>query len=159
MNRSINTFAVALFAFATMLTTYPSAEASDLEQGFQNPPNAAKPWVFWFWMNGNISREGITQDLESMKRVGIGGMLWMEVSGPWWAPQGPIEPGSKRWHEAMQWAISEADRLGMAFALSVDFGHGSPTGRYAFTTARHYEKKSPLMPSGLLGPVVLQATE
>ena len=114
----------AIFALATV-ATYPSAEGSDLENGFRNPPNAAKPWVFWFWMNGNISREGITQDLESMKRVGIGGVLWMEVSGPWWAPQGPIEAGSKRWQEAMQWAISEADRLGMAFALSVDFGYGS----------------------------------
>ena len=97
----------------------------ELEQSFRNPPDTTKPWVFWFWMNGNISREGITKDLESMKRVGIGGVLWMEVSGPWWAPQGPIEAGSQQWHEAMQWAISEADRLGMAFALSVDFGYGS----------------------------------
>jgi len=46
-------------------------------------------------MNGNISRDGITKDLESMKRVGIGGVLWMEVSGPWWAPQGPIENQEK----------------------------------------------------------------
>ena len=102
-----------------------SACAGELEDGFRNPPDAAKPWVFWFWINGNISREGITKDLEAMKRVGIGGVLWMEVSGPWWAPQGPIEAGSKQWHEAMQWAISEADRLGMAFDLSVDFGYGS----------------------------------
>lgn len=107
------------------VTTYSSAQASDLENGFRNPPSVVKPWVFWFWMNGNISREGITQDLESMKRVGIGGVLWMEVSGPWWAPQGPIEAGSAEWHEAMQWAICEADRLGIAFALSVDFGYGS----------------------------------
>ena len=103
-----------------------SGESSDsLREFFVEPPQEAKPWVFWFWMNGNISREGITKDLESMKRVGIGGVLWMEVSGPTWAPQGPIEAGSKEWHEAMQWAISEAARLDMAFALSIDFGYGS----------------------------------
>ena len=73
-----------------------AALAADLQREFANPPDTARPWVFWFWMNGNISREGITQDLESMKRVGIGGVLWMEVSGPWWAPQGPIEAGSER---------------------------------------------------------------
>jgi hypothetical protein len=125
MNRSFSLLTAATVALAAAVTTCPSGKASDLENGFRNPPDAVKPWVFWFWTNGNISREGITQDLESMKRVGIGGVLWMEVSGPWWAPQGPIEAGSEPWHEAMQWAISEADRLGMAFALSVDFGYGS----------------------------------
>jgi len=104
---------------------HATSNAQDIEQSFRNPPDTARPWVFWFWMNGNISRDGITKDLESMKRVGIGGVLWMEVSGPWWAPQGPIEAGSREWHEAMQWAIWEADRLGLAFALSVDFGYGS----------------------------------
>jgi hypothetical protein len=116
---------IALALIAMMVVACIAAEAADLEAGFQDPPNVAKPWVYWFWMNGNVSREGITQDLESMKRVGIGGVLWMEVSGPWWAPQGPIEAGSKQWHELMQWAISEADRLGITFALSVDFGYGS----------------------------------
>jgi hypothetical protein len=101
------------------------AGAAPLEDGFKNPPDSVKPWVYWFWMNGNISLDGITKDLESMKQVGIGGLVWMEVSGPWWAPQGPVEAGSKQWHDAMQWAISEADRLGITFALSVDFGYGS----------------------------------
>jgi hypothetical protein len=96
-----------------------------LEASFQHPPDSVKPWVFWFWMNGNVSRKGITEDLESLKNAGISGVLWMEVSGPWWAPDGPVEPGSSEWMEMMQWAIAEADRLGMSFDLSVDFGYGS----------------------------------
>jgi len=98
---------------------------SNLEQSFLTPPDSVKPWVFWFWINGNISHEGITKDLEAMKEVGINGVLWMEVSGPWWAPQGKIEAGSEQWHKAVQWAITEADRLDMEFAMSVDFGYGS----------------------------------
>lgn len=97
----------------------------DLEASFRHPPDSVKPWVFWFWMNGNISREGISKDLESLKNAGINGVLWMEVSGPWWAPGGPVEPGSDQWMEMMQWAIAEADRLGMSFDLSIDFGYGS----------------------------------
>ena len=118
-------FHALLLTLLSVVLTVITCDAGVLEQSFRNPPDAYKPWVFWFWMNGNISRDGITKDLESMKRVGIGGVLWMEVSGPWWAPQGPIEAGSKPWHEAMQWAISEADRLELDFALTVDFGYGS----------------------------------
>ena len=45
----------------------------NLREGFQNPPESAKPRVWWHWMNGNISKEGIKADLEWMKRIGIGG--------------------------------------------------------------------------------------
>lgn len=101
------------------------AFADDLEQGFAQPPHAAKPWVFWFWINGNISKSGITADLEALQQAGIGGVLWMEVSGPWWAPDGPVKGGSPEWNEAMQWAIRECTRLGLEFDLSLDFGYGS----------------------------------
>jgi len=121
MNEMKKSISIIILIGVTQLGVY----GQSLEQSFQSPPDTAKPWVFWFWINGNISHEGITTDLESMKRVGIGGVLWMEVSGPSWAPQGPIEAGSKEWHEAMQWAIAEADRLDLAFALSVGFGYGS----------------------------------
>ena len=53
--------------------------ADPLEQGFQAPPASARPWVYWFWLNGNISKQGITADLEAMRRVGVGGVLIMEV--------------------------------------------------------------------------------
>jgi hypothetical protein len=101
------------------------ATVDDLERAFATPPPSAKPWVFWFWINGNISREGITADLEAMKQAGIGGALWMEVSGPWWAPDGRVRALSPEWHDCMQWAVREFDRLGMEFDLSVDFGYGS----------------------------------
>jgi hypothetical protein len=109
----------------SLFITSISLAGQSLEQSFRTPPDTVKPWVFWFWINGNISHEGITKDLEAMKEAGINGVLWMEVSGPWWAPQGEIEAGSEEWNEAMQWAIAEADRLDMEFALSVDFGYGS----------------------------------
>ncbi len=51
-----------------------------LQQDFQNPPNAARPRVWWHWMNGNITKEGITKDLEWMKRVGIGGFQNFDAS-------------------------------------------------------------------------------
>jgi hypothetical protein len=54
------------------------ASSSDpLVAGFQRPPDSAKPWTYWFWINGNITREGITADLEAMARAGIHGALIM----------------------------------------------------------------------------------
>ncbi len=119
-------------AFVTGLLVAPAipsirgtSPAVDLDQGFRRPPAAARPWVYWFWINGNISKPGITADLEALQRVGVGGVLWMEVSGPWWAPDGDVVAGSPRWHEAFQWAVRECQRLGLQFDVSVDFGYGS----------------------------------
>ena len=65
---------------------------AELARSFAAPPRAARPWVYWFWLNGNITREGITADLEAMQRVGIGGVLIMEVDQG--TPPGPARFGS-----------------------------------------------------------------
>ena len=48
--------------------------AASLEDQFRDPPNSARPRVWWHWMNGNITKDGIAKDLAWMKRVGIGGL-------------------------------------------------------------------------------------
>jgi hypothetical protein len=54
-------------------------DISSLKNTFANPPDSECPWVYWCWLNSNVSKEGITADLEAMKRVGIGGVLIMDV--------------------------------------------------------------------------------
>ncbi|MBI4891360.1 MAG: hypothetical protein HY821_12105, partial [Acidobacteria bacterium] len=117
------TFLSAALVTPQIAGSHQTAAAWEAE--FHRPPAAARPWVYWFWINGNISKEGITADLECLQRSGVGGVLWMEVSGPWWAPEGDVAPLSARWREAMQWAVRECARLGLEFDLSVDFGYGS----------------------------------
>ena len=56
-----------------------AAAADDLASEFARPPESARPWVYWFWLNSNITKVGITADLEAMNRVGVGGVLIMEV--------------------------------------------------------------------------------
>src|SRR5213594_1719761 len=68
---------------------------SGVEESFINPPDSAKPFVIWFWMNGNVSREGITLDLEAIKRVGIGGVFNFDVGTD--IPKGPVEYLSEEW--------------------------------------------------------------
>ncbi len=99
----------------------PSAKTeSELAGGFQNPPDCARPWVYWFWLNGNITPEGITLDLEAMKRVGVGGVLIMEVDQG--APLGPVPFAGDRWRELFRHVVSEANRLGLQVNMNDDAG-------------------------------------
>lgn len=64
--------AFLFFAFANaQQNTQPTPDA--LYKSFVTPPDAAKPRVWWHWMNGNITKDGIAKDLKWMKRSGIGG--------------------------------------------------------------------------------------
>ena len=83
---------------------------------FRNPPDDARPWVYWFWKNGNIRREGITADLEAMAQQGIGGVILMEVSLS--VPPGDVKFFDPQWRELLRFAASEADRLGLKMDLN-----------------------------------------
>jgi hypothetical protein len=91
-----------------------SSQPSDsLEQNFAHPPGSARPWVYWFWSNGNVNKEGITADLEAMKRVGIGGVLIMDVVERFAPPEGMATFMGPKWQELFQFALQEAHRLGL----------------------------------------------
>jgi len=104
----------------------PAEKAIDLEKGFAAPPESAKPWVYWFWLNGNITREGITADLEAMQRAGIGGVLIMEVDQG--IPLGPIAFMSQEWRDLFKHVVSEAHRLGLEVNMNDDAGWNGSGG-------------------------------
>ncbi|HEY2976305.1 MAG TPA: glycosyl hydrolase [Pyrinomonadaceae bacterium] len=92
----------------------PIAE-SGLEESFVKPPDSAKPYTWWHWMNGNVTKEGITLDLEAMKRVGLGGFQQFDVGK--FTPIGPAVFGSPEYWELKKHAIKEAERLGLNFEM------------------------------------------
>jgi hypothetical protein len=92
-----------------------SASASRLAETFDNPPAAVRPITWWHWMNGNVTKEGITLDLEWMARIGLGGAQVFETS------QVPL-PGkavhrSEYWQECIRHSIAESARLGLEFGM------------------------------------------
>jgi hypothetical protein len=97
-----------------------------LVQGFVQPPDSARPWVYWFWLNGNITREGIMADLEAMRRVGIGGVLIMEVDQG--APVGNVGFMSPKWRELFRHVVAEAGRLGLEVNMNNDAGWNGSGG-------------------------------
>ena len=93
-----------------------SANGNDeLETGFANPPASARPWAYWFWLDGNVTRSGLTADLEAMQHVGLGGAVLFNASQD--LPRGPVQFGSPQWRDLLKHTITEARRLGLEIDL------------------------------------------
>lgn len=116
--------AAILFSSSSYAQQAKPAASVNLRQLFQSPPESAKSWVFWYWMQASVSKEGITADLEAMKEAGIGGAYLMPIKGP--ATPALYEPATvqltPRWWEMLRHAFSEADRLGVKIAMHVSDG-------------------------------------
>ena len=85
--------------------------ADDLEQSFESPPESARPFTWWHWVNGNVSKSGITKDLEAMKEVGIAGFILFD--GSVGIPAGPVAFHSEEDQQLRAFAMKEAARLGL----------------------------------------------
>jgi len=105
----------ALLFFATWRLTL-GATSDPLVEGFRQPPESARPLVFWQWMNGCVTKEGITSDLESFQRVGLGGVQNFLVGGSEATVTDPeVQVLNPRWRELMRFAMDECARLGLSF--------------------------------------------
>ena len=111
---------VALFTGLLLPAMERVASADELSSGFVSPPASARPWVYWFPLDGNLSKEGITADLEAMQRVGIGGVLYMETDQG--TPQGPAAFGGPLWRALFKHICNEANRLGLEVNVNNDAG-------------------------------------
>lgn len=100
--------------------------AQTLESRFRTPPPDTRPLTYWLWMNGNVSREGITLDLDAMKRVGIGGVFMFD--GGAYLPAGPVDYLSPQWRDLMQHTIREGARLGLDIGMHNGPGWSSSGG-------------------------------
>lgn len=109
---------IIILCFLTTLLSSGQNPSDSLEKGFKNPPESAKPRTWWHWTNSNITLEGITKDLEWMKRSGIGGMQLADVaSGQGQTVKDKIIFGSPEWLGAVKHAASEARRLDLEMTI------------------------------------------
>src|SRR5208283_5813378 len=98
----------------------------DLQRAFLEPPEAAWPWVYWMVTDGMLTKEGITADLEAMRRVGIRGLIYMENA--LFIPTGPVRFMTPEWREMVQHAVKEATRLGITMNMNDDGGYSGSGG-------------------------------
>lgn len=116
-----------LFIICVLLAQVSPAQQkplSPLQKNFLSPPPSAHPWVFWYWMQAAYSKEGITADLEAMKRVGIAGAYLMPIKDTTSPPlfQPVVRQLSPEWWELVRFAMQEAKRLNLQLAMHVSDG-------------------------------------
>ena len=90
--------------------------ADALAEGFADPPAESRPRTWWHWMGNNISRVGITKDLEAMKRAGLGGATILDIA-EFRHDKGAVKSLSPEWYGMVNWAGREADRLGLSLSF------------------------------------------
>jgi hypothetical protein len=118
--------------FIFLITSLTDAQNPLIESEFRDPPESVKVHAWWHWMGGNITREGITRDLEAMKSHGIfqatifniGEIYTKKVDVP------KVKFNSPEWIEMYQWALKEANRLGITIGIQTIDGFATVGGSW-----------------------------
>ena len=103
-----------------------AAESGNLESGWNSPPQDAKLRAYWWWLNGNVTAESITRDLQEMKAKGFGGALICDAGGATQDGNAPVPAGpvflSPKWRELYRHTLREAARLDLEMSLNIQSG-------------------------------------
>ena len=116
-----------LLTWLLLLPLVPTTSAAQtLEVGFAHPPQSAGIRCWWWWLNGNVTREAITRDLEEMQAKGFSGACIFDAGGAEQrgndqVPAGPMF-GTPAWRDLFKHAVGEADRLGLVLSLNIQSG-------------------------------------
>jgi hypothetical protein len=118
----------AMIGLAVIGTLGADAGALDLRE-FRDPPNTARPRVWWHWLNGNITKEGIRRDIEWMARSGLGGLQNFDAA--MMTPQvvtkrlAYMDP---EWQEAFRFAAQLAEQNRLEFGIAASPGWSETGG-------------------------------
>jgi len=98
----------------------------DLALDFAVPPDHTRPWTLYHWLNGHLSKEGMTKDLAALADSGIGGLLLFDTTCR--IPAGAVRFASNDWFDHLAHLSGEAGRHGMKFGMHNCAGWSSTGG-------------------------------
>lgn len=125
MKRAITTFLTILCS----ITMIGQENIDIMKDGFSSPPSHVRPQIWWHWMNGNITKDGIRKDIEWFNRIGLGGFHVFDASFS--TPQVVEERlvyMTEQWQDAFRYAIDLADSLGLDVTIPSSPGFSSTGG-------------------------------
>ncbi len=125
-------FVSELFSFGELSAQSSQSGKKGLAFIFHNPPESAKPWVFWYWMKGAVTPEGIKTDLKAMKEMGLEGAYLVPIQESTTPPivTPPADTFTPRWWEMLRCAFTEAERLGLKFTMHPGDGFATAGGTW-----------------------------
>jgi hypothetical protein len=119
---------ISVLTAVACLAVIQSVIADGLKQDFLTPPDAARPGVYWYFMDGNQDRNEMLADLRAMKKVGLGSVIFLEVDLH--MPRGPVAFMSETWQDNVARAFVEAGKLGMEVILGTGPGWAGSGGSW-----------------------------
>src|ERR1700754_1020101 len=125
MNKNLPAASIirSVIVFSLLCSAAFGQDLDSLRAGFKNPPMSAWPRTWWHWTKSNVTKDGITKDLEWMKRAGIAGFQLADVnSGSGQIVNEPLLFQSPQWLDAVKHTASEADRLGLEMTIFTSAG-------------------------------------
>ncbi|HEY0946876.1 MAG TPA: glycosyl hydrolase [Opitutaceae bacterium] len=81
---------------------------------FAAPIGFARPQTWWHWINGNVSRAGIENDLREMADKGYGFARIFHINGKL---KGPLAFNSPEWFDVFRFATETAARHGIGLGI------------------------------------------
>lgn len=126
---AIKLTSACLAMFVALGVASAQNQPESLRNGFENPPASSRPRVWWHWMNGNITKEGIKLDLEWMHRVGVGGFQTFDAALD--TPQvvdKRLVYMTPEWKDAFKYATTLADQLHLEEAIASSPGWSESGG-------------------------------
>ncbi|MDD4968828.1 MAG: glycosyl hydrolase [Paludibacter sp.] len=149
--------------FIVLLGTGTLYAQPSLREQFITPPIEAKPWTFWYWMYGAVSKEGIKADLEAMKEIGLGGAYLMTIKS---IDEGPgyknaVAQLTPEWWEIIRYSMEQADRLNLKLGMHISDGFALAGGPW-ITPKESMQKvvwNDTIVSGGKAGSVILAKPE
>jgi len=117
-----------------LMVLFPCAAADELEAGFRSVPQSARPWVYWWWLNGNVDEATISRDLEAIRELGFGGLLMFDSRGYWDDPSHVVLPPTKmdfmsnQWRRLLRMSVEKAHKLELEVSVNLSSCAGSLKG-------------------------------
>lgn len=97
------------------LTVCSEVSSQNLEKTFKSPPNSVKPKTWMHAMSGNMSKVGMTKDLEAIAAAGQGGILLFNIANK--IPYGNVDYNSDEHHDILTHTAKECERLNLTFGV------------------------------------------
>lgn len=109
----------SLFAIVSLLSgQHVMAEGFDkMQKAFIETPKDQPLAVYWYWLDGNISEDGVVKDLRAMKKVGINRVQIGMIGDGQGAPHGPVRMFTKKWWKIMHTMFKTATELNIEVGL------------------------------------------
>ena len=102
---------------AAMAITGACTSTEELARDFATPPETVQTGIYWYWISGNISEEGVVRDLHAMKRAGINRAFIGNIGQDGLYTERNVLMMSDEWWKILHTALKTASELDIEIGI------------------------------------------